>query len=239
MEENPQVGSVEIINENPSIDFSTASMATGTVSILMYFMIFLYPYVNLYVKNRKKPKIQFIDWTLSNALKNCDKLIEVVIIMNFVYFMMWFFGYRGILFNDDSRLAMPVSMWCFAVAVTIILWNGIEVRNKHALLAVTIMLSGQIFAIITTVIYGDVLSDSKDYNAIKDLTITGGVFGLLLIAIFAGFQSNIMKSHLLAFCEFSHISIIGVILCFFVYKLPPLPSLGVVQLPLFKSEIKS
>lgn len=230
--ENPAV------NENPVINFEEASRITGGISLFFYCMLFLYPYGNFIRKNYCN--LKGLNWTLSNSLKNCDKMIEIILIMNFMYFMMWFFAYRGTLFNIDSRLACPLSMWLFGLSITSILWIFADRKGQHSFLAFMILLSGQIFAFITMSIYKDVIPDTEEMKAFESIVWTSFGIGVLLCAIFGMYKIlniDIIKSNYLAFFEFLHFILIGVALSMFIFVLPPLPSMGVIQLPFSKEEI--
>lgn len=216
------------ISVDPDIDIDLSARVTGGISIFFYLMVFIYPYVNFLMKD--KP-LNPGNYTFSNTLENCDKMIEIFIIFNFMYFMMWFFAYRGILFNLDWRLSFPVAMWVFGIAVSMILWIVAKYKVKHTLLAFAILLAGQSFALIAWIIYKNILSEKK----LKDFTafvFSGLGIGLAtLLSFFSG------KTSVIGFFEIIHGIVIGISLWYLVYRLPPLPSLSVVQLPFSEEEI--
>lgn len=206
--------------------------SSGILSIIVmifYIMVILYPFLyRLYKRDCSLLK----DPTLSTGFAKCYKPVEVTLIFNFVFFMMWLFAYRGTFFNKDHRLVFPIMMWIFGMASIIMLWITPQYES-HKLVAGCVILSAQIFAIVVWVIYKDLYSEDIRYKHLEGFTWSS--FCLSLFIIF--FVIKTKWNRTIGILEIIHTILIGGALYSYM-SLPPLPSINVIQFPFNNKEVK-
>lgn len=220
------------IQEEPNLNFQEASLIVGSIAVIFYFLIIFTPYYFYYQK--KGPGIKH-NLTLSKAFENTEQYPQVIIIYNFIFFMMWNFAYRGVLFNNDSRLAFPIAMLIFGISMSSILW--IFTRNiiSHTLFAILVILSGQIFSFIVYFNYKDVLEkDDPKLISVETFTWSSFIAGVILLLLFLFTKTSNFINTIATF-EIIHMLLTGCLIITYI-TLPALPSIGVVQLPFTKQE---
>lgn len=227
----------EFIQEKPNLNFEHMITALKSLIIIFYGFIILFPYISSAFKGKNGCDEIMENPTLSNAFKNCNKPGEVLIIFNFVFFVMWLFAYRGVFFNLDGRLIFPIMIWVFTVGMFLLLWITPHYKYNHLAVTFFIVLSGQSLAIIGERIYSDKYKESQDYKNLRNFAYSAlcivGILGLTLILVPGSFGK---KNHIICLLEIIHATLIGGALYSYL-SLPALPSGGVLQLPLSQREV--
>lgn len=195
------------------LNFNLASQFTGSLSVIFYFSLILFPYYSSF----KRGKIDNNDFTLSRAMKHANQNIEVFFVFNFAFFTLCLFTYRGVMFGRDQRIAFPILMWAFTMSVVSLLWITAEYRVDHSLLALVVILSGQIFALLVWGTYRDYYPEEENFKGLEGLAWSAFVVALGLIP--AIFNENLKVIGVL---EIFHALLIGGVLITYV-TLPPLP----------------
>ncbi len=233
-----------VITEKPLLNFTDAQKITGSLSIFFYITIFLFPYLYYIDKNGVCDK-DYGNYMLSTVIKYLAKspnkfaqLGEVITVINFIFSMMWYFSYRGVLFNNDGRMAFPITMYVFCIMLVSIIWIIPHFQRSHYAAAFLIISSGQIFALMANSIYKDLTQDTQVGQVFNGFTWSGLAIYFAAIFTFA-ISTRIdtkLANKLIASLEIIHIFWMGVLLFIYIFFFPSLPSATTLQLPLTKEE---
>lgn len=232
------------ITDQPLLNFTEAQKITGSFSILFYIMIFIFPYI-YYIDKNGVCNNKYGNYMLSTVIKylaespnKFAQLGEVIIIINFIFSMMWYFSYRGILFNNDGRLAFPITMYVFCIMLVSIIWIIPHFSLSHYTAAFLIISSGQIFALMANNIYKELVQDTQVGKIFNGFTWSGLAIyaATLLISATSTKIKKGLSNKIIASLEILHIIWMGVLLFIFIFFFPSLPSSTTLQLPFTKKE---
>ena len=195
------------------LNFNLASQFTGSLSVIFYFALVLFPYYSSF----KKGKIDNQDFTLSKAMEYANQNMQVFLVFNFTFFSMCLFTYRGVMFGRDQRIAFPILMWAFTMSIVSLLWITAEYKIDHSLLALVVILSGQIFGLLVWGTYRDYYPEEENFKALESLTWIAFIVVLCIAPVY--FYKN---TKILGILEILHALLNGCVLIAYV-TLPPLP----------------
>ena len=206
-----------------------SSKILGIIVMIFYVLVILYPYLyRLYIRDCTLLK----DPTLSTGFAKCSKPVEVTLIFNFVFFMMWLFAYRGTYFNLDHRLAFPIMMWIFGTASMIMLWVTPNYES-HKIVAGCVIFSAQIFALVVWGIYKELYKEDIRYKHLEGFAWSSFAVAICIM----GFVIFTKEFRAIGILEIIHTVLIGGALYSYT-SLPPLPSINVIQFPFSNKEVK-
>lgn len=218
------------IESNQNFDLS--SYIAGGFMVFFYFLLIIYPYYS----SNKKGKLND-DFMLSTAFEHADKQGETLFIQSFIVTAMWFLSYKGVLFNNDNRLTIPIALWVFGFTMVLLLWipapsvsefkmNAFH-SYRHYIIAIFAMAAGQALMTILYVIYKErkEYENEDSFKALRGLFITVTIISCLLIVVFLGKVFLKRKwENSVARLELLHMAVVlGGLICYIVMPALPLP----------------